>query len=67
MIFEALGGFWEGFGRVWGGFGEGFGGVGGVKIRVYTHLGRVWAESIIGTPALIRSASQCAGVLPPAC
>ena len=63
----------EGSGRVWGGFSEGWEGF-------WMDFGRLWERfwkclalfgpagtySLYWTPALIREASQCAGVLPPA-
>ena len=63
----ALGRFWEGLGRVCGEIWEDFG--------PFEHtVGRFWkclawfrpagADSLKWTPALIREASQCAGVLP---
>ena len=61
--------FWEGLGRFWGGFGP-------ISRWILEHLGAEhenmedlgtpWAQSLVRTPALVRVASQCAGVLPPA-
>ena len=68
--------FWEGLGRIWGGFGEGLGrnfeGFGrfcvgfGQILDAFGNCGPAVAKLINWTPALIREASQCAGVLPPA-
>ena len=75
MVLE---GFWKGLGRVWGGFGRvlgGFGSIlewildelGGESGGALTNLKKAGAESLNRTPALLREASQCAGVpLPPA-
>ena len=66
-----LGSLCEDFGRVWGGFVEKF----WEDFGFFEHtVGRFWkclawfrpagADSLKWTPALIREASQCAGVLP---
>ena len=66
--------FWEGLGRVWGGFGEGFGRIWELLGRfwkdfekilgAFGEIGAAGTNSIIGTPALIREASQYAGAPP---
>ena len=61
-----------GFGRVLGGFGPILGWIwdelGGESGGALTNLKKAGAESLNRTPALLREASQCAGVLrdPPA-
>ena len=58
--------FGEGSGRVLGGFGPIFGGIlerfGEESGRQRQNLKRAATESLSRTPALIREASQCAGV-----
>ena len=74
-----LGRFCEGFGRISGGFGRVLGGFGPILEWILdewgsksggalTTLKKAGAESLNRTPALLREASQCAGVLgdPPA-
>ena len=59
----------EGFGEVWGRIWEDVGAFEQAVGRLWTHLetcGPAVAKLINWTPALIREASQCAGVLPPA-
>ena len=66
-FWKVLGGFWEGLGRNWGGFWKDLGTFAQVVGRLWTYLetcGPAGAESLNGTPALIREASQCAGVPP---
>ena len=71
--------FCEGFGALSGGFGAVLGGfgpilgwildeLGGESGGALTNLKKAGAESLNRTPALLREASQCAGVLgdPPA-
>ena len=71
--------FCEGFGRISGGFGRVLGGfgpilgwilneLGGESGSALTDLKNAGAQSLNRTPALLREASQCAGVLgdPPA-
>ena len=59
--------FWEGLGKVWGGSGEGFGRICKLLATIWKDL-KEYGESCgrvsNWTPALIRSASQYAGVLP---
>ena len=66
--------FWIDFGSILGGFGEGLGGSGEGFGRIWKLLATIWKDlkefgESCGrvsnwTPALIRSASQCAGVPP---
>ena len=65
-----LGGICEDFGRIWEGFGQNFFHVGlhlkgfGQRYgRIWANLEKTGAASLNRTPALIREASQCAGVL----
>ena len=69
-----LGRFCEGFGGISGGFGKVLGGfglifrwildeLGGESGSALTDLKNAGAESLNRTPALLREASQCAGVL----
>ena len=68
--------FWDGLGRIWVRFGDGLGwnleGFGHFFLVVGTfwqHLekcGPAVAKLLNWTPALIREASRCTGVLPPA-
>ena len=69
-----LGRFCEGFGRISGGFGRVLGGfgpilgwilieLGGESGSALTDLKNAGAQSLNRTPALLREASQCAGVL----
>ena len=63
-FWKVLGGFGEGLGRNWGGFWKDLGTFAQVVGRLWTYLetcGPAGAESLNRTPALIRSASQCAG------
>ena len=78
-FWSILGRFCEGFGRISGRFGRVLGGfgpilewildeLGGESGGALTNLKKAGAESLNRTPALLREASQCAGVLgdPPA-
>ena len=72
-----LGRFWVGLGGIWRRFGEGLGGnlegfgrflkSCGHFLETLEKCGPAGAKLLNWTPALIRSASQCAGVLPYAC
>ena len=78
-FWSILGRFGEGFGKISGGFRKVVGGfgpnlgwildeLGGKSGGALTNLKKAGAESLNRTPALLREASQCAGVLgdPPA-
>ena len=58
-IWEDLGGSWEDFYKIFGGILERFG---AESKRDFKNLTKATTESLNGTPALIREASQCAGV-----